>query len=116
MVIKGLEGSSCPPLNRETVQVIYTNGKITDQTIRPSDFLYEAHEQLPVKEINAEYTATMGMAALQGTKNEAYYQILYYAGMVLSGFELEDKQTIIEKVEQNLLSGKVYQAFTNGLA
>ncbi len=115
IVIKGLEGSSCPPLNRDTVQVIVSKNKITDQQINPADYLSEQHQQLPAKIMTAEMTAQLGLQALQGERNEAFYQIIYYTAMVLTGFELEEKLSILKKIETNLVSGNVYRHFSKNL-
>ncbi|WP_018342747.1 anthranilate phosphoribosyltransferase [Cytophaga aurantiaca] len=115
MVIKGLEGSSCAPLTRETIQVILSKNTIIDQQINPSDFIQGEHIQLPSKSVHAEDAAREGMDALHGKKNQAFYQIIYYTGMTLSGFELESKEAILEKIEANILSGKVLEHFSKGL-
>lgn len=115
MVIKGLEGSSCAPLTRETIQVLVTKNGIIDQQINPKDFIKEEQTQLPSKSIQAEETAQEGMNALHGNRNEAFYQIMYYTAMVLSGFDLESKEVILKKIEVNLLSGKVLEHFSKGL-
>lgn len=115
LVIKGLEGSSCPPLNRETIQVRVISNMISDQQIFPADFLQEEHNQLPFKTTDAETTAALGLAALNGERNEAFYQILYYVSMALSGFGLEEKTEIIQKTEHHLISGIALRHFTNGL-
>ena len=115
MVIKGLEGSSCAPLTRETIQVIVSKNSIVDQQINPKDFIKEERSQLPSKAIQAEETAHQGMAALQGNRNAAFYQIIYYTSMTLVGFELENKEDILKKIETNLLSGKVLEHFSKGL-
>lgn len=115
MVIKGLEGSSCAPLTRETIQVIVANNTIVDQQINPKDFIKEEQTQLPSKSIQAEETALKGMNALRGNRNEAFYQIIYYTSMTLAGFKLETKEDIIKKIETNLLSGKVLEHFSKGL-
>lgn len=115
MVIKGLEGSSCAPLIRETIQVLVANDTITDQQINPKDYVQGEFSQLPAKAVRAEETAQHGMDALNGKKNEAFYQILYYAAMTLSGFKLESKKEILAKVEEKLLSGKVLDHFSKGL-
>ena len=115
LVMKGLEGSSCPPLNRETIQVTVSNNTILDQQIHPSDFLQQDHTQLPSKTTDAETTAAMGIAALKGERNEAFYQIIYYVSMALTGFGFENKNEIPKKVEERLNSGKVLQHFNKGL-
>ena len=115
LVIKGLEGSSCPPLNRETIQVTVTNNTILDQQISPSDFLPETHNQLPAKTTDAETTAALGLAALNGEENEAFYQIIYYVSMALTGFGFEKKNVIPRKVEELLRSGNVLAHFNKGL-
>jgi anthranilate phosphoribosyltransferase len=115
IVVKGLEGSSCPPLNRETIQVIVSGDTITDQQINPKEFLSIDSDQLPSKIITAETTAELGLKALQGERNEAFYQIIYYTSMVITGFKLEAKEIITKKIEENLLSGKVLTHFLNGL-
>ena len=115
MVIKGLEGSSCAPLTRETIQVMVSKNTILDQQINPKDFIKEELSQLPSKAIQAEETAHQGMDALRGNRNEAFYQIIYYTSMTLVGFELENKEDILKKIETNLLSGKVLEHFSKGL-
>lgn len=115
IVIKGLEGSSCPPLNRETIQVLVQQNTIIDQTINPGMYLNEEQSQLPVKKITAEDTYALGINALQGARNEAYYQILYYASMTLFSFNLMSKEKSIQLIEQNLVSGKVFEHFSKGL-
>ena len=115
MVLKGLEGSSCAPLIRETIQVLVSDKGIVDQQINPKEFIDGEFSQLPAKAIRAEETAQEGMNALHGNRNEAFYQIIYYTAMVLSGFELESKETILKKIEANLLSGKVLEHFSKGL-
>jgi anthranilate phosphoribosyltransferase len=115
MVIKGLEGSSCAPLTRETIQVLLLKNTITDQQINPKDFIAEEVLQLPGKGILAEETAREGMNALQGIRNDAFNQIIYYTSMTLAGFKLETKDDILKKIEANLLSGKVLEHFSNGL-
>ena len=115
LVIKGLEGSSCPPLNRETIQVIVSDGTIIDQLTNPNTYLTEEHTQLPLKSVTPEETYALGMQALQGERNEAFYQIIYYVSMSLAGFNLMQKEKSIELIETNLLSGKVHQHFLNGL-
>ncbi|HSY61740.1 MAG TPA: hypothetical protein VK796_07680 [Cytophaga sp.] len=115
MIIKGLEGSSCAPLTRETIQVLVSNNTITDQQINSKEYVITELSQLPLKVIHAEETAKEGIAALNGTRNEAFYQIIYYTAMTLAGFGLEDKGEILKKIEANLLSGKVLTHFSNGL-
>ena len=115
IVIKGLEGSSCPPLNRETIQILVTNDGITDQVVQPTAFLREEHSQLPFKSISAEQTYNTGIEALQGIRNESFYQMLYYAGMTLSDFGLLTKEKSMAYAEENLLNGKAYQHFQKGL-
>jgi anthranilate phosphoribosyltransferase len=115
MVIKGLEGSSCAPLTRETIQVLVSNNTIVDRQINPADFISGEFTQLPAKAVHANNTAQEGIDALNGNRNEAFYQIIYYTSMTLSGFELENKQEIVQQVEANLLSGKVMEHFTKAL-
>lgn len=115
IVIKGLEGSSCPPLNRETIQVLVKQNEIIDQTIAPENFLKEAHTQLPLKKVTAEESFQLGKDALNGIKNEAYYQILYYVSMALSSFGLLTQDESTACAEKNLLSGNALQHFNNGL-
>jgi anthranilate phosphoribosyltransferase len=115
MVIKGLEGSSCAPLTRETIQVLVSNNNIVDQQINPKEFIKEDLEQLPRKVIQAADTALEGMDALNGKRNEAFYQIIYYTSMALVGFELESKEVILKKIEAHLHSGKVLEHFSKGL-
>lgn len=115
IVVKGLEGSSCPPLNRETIQVLVHQNEIVDQTIKPESFLQTEHNQLPLKKVTAEESYQSGKDALQGVQNEAYYQIVYYVSMALSGFNFTDREKSIALIEANLLNGKAYQHFLKGL-
>lgn len=115
MVIKGLEGSSCAPLTRETIQVLVSDKGIVDQQINPKEFVDREFSQLPAKAVHAEETAQEGMDALNGKRNEAFYQIIYYTSMTLAGFSLENKKDVIEKIEANILSGKVLEHFSKGL-
>ncbi len=115
IVIKGLEGSSCPPLNRETIQILVNNDGIKDQVIQPTAFLRQEHTQLPFKSVTAEQTYAAGIEALQGIRNESFYQMLYYAGMALSDFGLLTKEKSMAYAEEHLLNGKAYQHFQKGL-
>ncbi|MGN6645781.1 MAG: hypothetical protein ACTHJT_04550 [Cytophaga sp.] len=115
IVIKGLEGSSCPPLNRETIQILVNKDGITDRTIQPIAFLREEHTQLPFKSVDADQTYTAGLAALRGIRNDSFYQMLYYAGMALSDFGLLTKEKSMAYAEENLLNGKAYRHFQKGL-
>jgi anthranilate phosphoribosyltransferase len=115
IVIKGLEGSSCPPLNRETIQILVNNDGIKDQEIQPTAFLRQEHTQLPFKSVTAEQTYAAGIEALQGIRNESFYQMLYYAGMALSDFGLLTKEKSMAYAEEHLLNGKAYQHFQKGL-
>jgi anthranilate phosphoribosyltransferase len=115
LITKGLEGSSCPPLNRPTIQVRLANNIIQEDQIDPNNFLQDIHEQVPSKKVEAADAANEGMKALQGNKNEAYFQITYYVSMALGGFELENSEKIKQLIEDNLQSGKVLKHFQNGL-
>ncbi len=115
LITKGLEGSSCPPLNRATTQVRLANNEIHDDQLNPDNFLQDVHEQTPSKKVDVADAANAGMKAMQGVKNEAYYQITYYVSMALSGFGLESIGHIKQQVEDHLQSGKVLKHFNNGL-
>jgi anthranilate phosphoribosyltransferase len=114
-VIKGLEGSSCPPLNRETIKVTVSKEGISDLTIHPSEFIDQEVNQLPAKIIDIHESVKLGIDALNGIENEAFHQIIYYTSMAISGFGFESKEDISKKIKLHLKSGIVREHFKRGL-
>lgn len=115
IVIKGLEGSSCPPLNRETIKVTVTKEGISDLTIHPSEFIHQEVNQLPTKNIDIQESVKIGLDALDGIENEAYHQIIYYTSMAISGFGFESKEEVSKKIKSHLKNGIVREHFKRGL-
>jgi anthranilate phosphoribosyltransferase len=115
IVIKGIEGSSCPPLNRETIKVTVSKEGISDLTIHPSEFIDQEVNQLPYKSIDINESIKLGLDALDGIENEAYHQIVYYTSMAISGFGFESKEDISKKIKLHLKTGIVREHFKRGL-
>ncbi|WP_299254428.1 hypothetical protein [uncultured Cytophaga sp.] len=115
LVIKGIEGSSCPPLNRETIKVTVTKEGISDETIHASEFIDTVVNQLPSKNIEIQESVKLGLDALDGVENEAYHQIVYYTIMAISGFGFESKESVSKKIKSHLKNGIVLEHFKCGL-
>ncbi|MFN8415984.1 MAG: hypothetical protein U0U66_06600 [Cytophagaceae bacterium] len=108
IIIKGLEGSSTPPLTREAAAMYWDGNTIIEKTYRPSDYNLTI-EQKPGKNTSAEDAARLGIEALNGVENEVYYSIIYSIGNI---FQLLNKATISDSIvliSEVLKSGKALQ-------
>jgi anthranilate phosphoribosyltransferase len=108
IIIKGLEGSSIPPLTRDAIAMYWDGTTVTEKTYRPSEYHFNV-EQKPGKNTSAEEAARLGLEALNGRENEAYYTILFSISQLLIVIKNCTQEDALCMVKEVIKSGKALQ-------
>lgn len=103
IIIKGLEGSSIPPLTRDAAAMYWDGKSIIEKTYQPNSYSFSV-EQKPSKNTLAQDAARLGLEALNGIENEAYYTIIYSIShllMLVKNCSLPESVSMVTEVLKN---------------
>lgn len=108
LISKGLEGSGQLPLQRTTT-LMHWDGQVISEHICDPSVVAFSFEQKPGKHTQAADAAILGLDALKGNKNEAYYSIVYTGSTLLHYGLSIPMEKAKQTVEESILSGKALQ-------
>jgi anthranilate phosphoribosyltransferase len=114
LVLKGVEGSTQISMSRETVNILFDGTTISDSTISPQDFGLQSFPASRDNSVTAEICLKEGLEALENKEGFAKENIVYTAAVILSKFEMEPVDKLVEKLRSAIASGKALSHWMKG--
>ena len=113
LILKGAEGSTQLSLTKSTTGVNYNGNETIEVLHSPVNY------GLPEPNFNQGYSTPseivrLGVQALNGERNEAYFNILYTALVIIDSFNLMDKEKALNLLTNNIMSGKALKFWNSG--